>query len=423
MFTPHLLPNGLRVLLVPTQGTEAVTVLVLTKVGSRYETDEIAGASHFIEHLMFKGTTNRPSAQQISRELDSVGAEYNAYTGKDHTGYYIKIGKNHAKMAVEMVYDMLANSLFDAEEMDKERKVIIEEINMYEDNPIMHVENLLEAEMFVGNTLGRDIAGSRETMMSMARDNVVAFRKAHYIPSRMLLVLSGNVSGDLLPLVEQTFGQLPAEKAQPSAFSPFAFPATRPRSAATQFKDTQQVQLMLAFPGLAMDHADTPALQLLGTIMGGNMSSRLFSSVREKRGLAYMVRARHESYEDAGLFTIHSGLDRSRLAEAVGTIMGEVQRCTSELIEPKELKAARDYIYGKNLLSLEDSADRGEWIGRQALFLDKIRGLEEWIARFDQVTPAQIQALASTFLRRDRMAAAAIGPFKTNDDFLAAANL
>ena len=191
MSKPILLKNGMRVHLVPVDGTQAVTVLVLCKVGSRYETQPLNGASHFIEHLLFKGTKRRPTTLDISRSLDSVGAQFNAYTDKHRTGYYIKIDAKHTELAVDILHDMIFHSKFDAKELDRERKVVMEEINMYEDNPMRHVEDLLEGIVFEGNTLGWEIAGTHKTMTEMKREDIIAYRDAHYLPSRMVVTVAG----------------------------------------------------------------------------------------------------------------------------------------------------------------------------------------------------------------------------------------
>lgn len=423
MMEAKTLKNGMRVHLVPFEGTEATTVLILTKVGSRYEYKEINGAAHFIEHLMFKGTEKRPSTLDISRELDAVGAEFNAYTGKDLTGYYIKIDGKHEKLAIDLLHDMLFHSVYDSEEMDRERKVIKEEINMYTDNPIMHVEELLEEQMFEGNTLSWNIAGTHQTMDEMTRENVIAFRDAHYIPERMVIAVAGKVDEQTMNWLEETFGSVATKGNEPEGFEAFSHPEARERSANIQFKDTQQIQVMLGFPAYKMDDEKYPAAKLLAIILGGTMSSRLFVQVRERKGLAYMVRASLSPYEDSGLLTIQSGLDQSRLPLAMETILGELEKMKTEGVTADELREAKDHLYGKSMLKLEDSSDRAEWFARQELFLNEAKTPEEWIAKYADVTQADVKDVAEEIFDEARMGIAAIGPYKSGEEFLAVSGL
>lgn len=413
MIAPIVLKNGLRLHLVPFSGTSTAAVLVLCKVGSRYETAPLSGASHFIEHMMFKGTKKRPTTLHISQALDSVGAEFNAYTGKDLTGYWVKADGAHQKLAIDILHDMIFHSTYAPAEMVRERKVIMEEINMYHDNPVMHVEDLLEEALFQGSTLGWEIAGSHETMKSMTRRDVIAYRDAHYVPSRMVVVIAGAVDEKAQSMVAATFGKVPRARREPPAFTPFSW-STAARPMRRQKKDTKQIQIACGFPGYAKEDPRVPAADLLGTILGGTMSSRLFVAVRERKGLAYSVRASHGTYEDAGAFTIQSGLDASRLPLAMRVIWSELKKIRSHGVTPAELRRAKDYLRGKFAIHMEDSSDRAEFFARQELFLNTVRTSKEHLARYDKVTSAQVLSAARDILDVKRMAVGVVGPFASD---------
>jgi len=410
---PTTLKNNIPAFIIPSGGTDAVTVLVLIKVGSRYEKESINGASHFIEHLMFKGTKKYPKAEDISRALDSVGAEYNAYTGKDVTGYWIKVDKRHVDLAVNLLHDMLGNSTFKAAEMNRERKVIMEEINMYHDNPMMHIDELLEGVMFDGSTLGWDIAGDHKRMKSMTRKAVLDFKDEYYVPERMVVAVSGAVDSKTKTKLNKTFGSISSSKKEALDFEAHEFFDRDDDSrVALQYKKTRQVQIALGFPSYHRGEKEVIAAKLLSVILGGSMSSRLFSSVREKKGLCYFIRASLSTYEDTGMFVVQSGLDQSRLPLAGKTIMKELRDIVKNKVSAKELNRAKDYLSGKTVLGLENSSAKAEWFAKQQLYLGESLTSDEKLAQYKKVTPAQIQAVAKKIFDTDRMCVAGIGPFK-----------
>lgn len=405
--------------MIPYEGTDAATVLVLTKVGSRYEYAEINGASHFIEHLMFKGTKKRPKTIDISRALDAVGALYNAYTGKDRTGYYVKIDGKHVEMAIDVLHDMLFHSKFDPVELNRERGVIIEEINMYRDNPMMHVEDILEEVMFDGSTLGWEIAGSHKTMREMPRSKIIKFRDEYYTPSRMVVVVAGKIDRRTLGWVKKTFGTVKPAKEPSKDFKVFGeFKETKKPKVKLQYKDTAQIQVAMGFPSYGMEDKRNPALELLAIILGGTMSSRLFISVRERRGLAYFVRATNDPYEDVGKFMIQSGLDKTRLPLALKTIRKEVRDIKKNGVTARELREAKDHLSGKLLLRLENSSERAEWYGRQEIFLSKVKTPKSYMKELDEVTRSQVKKVANEVMDEKKLSIAVIGPYKTGGDFL-----
>lgn len=411
------LKNGMRYHLVPFDGTEAATVLVLVKVGSRNEPDEVWGGSHYIEHLMFKGTEKRPNTIDISKTLDRYGAQYNAYTGKDLTGYYVKIDGEKVDIAVDLLNDMLFHSTYDADEMEREKKVIIEEIKMYEENPIMHVEDLLEQAMFDGNTLGKEIAGTPKSMTDMKRDDVIKYRDAYYAPSEIVVVIAGKIPENAEELLQSTFGTV-EERAEPAEFEPFGETPDRDRPRVKrQHKDLKQIQVALGFPSVGKKHKDTPAIKLLANILGGAMSSRLFIEVRERRGLAYMVRATADAYEDVGVFQVRAGLDAARLTEAMEAIFSELKKIKEEGVDVDELTAAKDNMEGSLKLQLENSSNRAEFFGRQELFFGEVKSPEEKMKEIMAVTAEDVKRVAAEVLNFKKMSIAAIGPYE-NDDVL-----
>lgn len=388
-----------------------MTLLVLCRVGSRYETEDINGVSHFVEHLMFKGTKKRPNTQIISRELDRYGAEYNAYTDKDVTAYYIKMDAAQTPLAVDMLHDMLFHSTYDPKEINRERGVIVEEINMYEDNPRMHIDDILEEALFPQSTLGWNIAGPRDIIKTVPREKILAYRDAYYIPERMTIVVAGKIQSGVMAMLNETFGTVRRPTGKDVAFAPFMVPEKLSAPVAYQEKNTEQVQLGIAFHGLPIGDADLAGVSLLATILGGTMSSRLFIQIRERRGLCYSIGASHQAREDIGMFSIMSGLDRSRVQEAVDAIQVELRKMIKTPVTAEELRRAKDHVRGRTMLAFEDSATQAEWYGKQWLFQKKVETPDERMRRYEKVTAAQIRNIAKRIFRPEHMAAAVIGPF------------
>lgn len=414
-FTQHSLQNGAKVVCAPFEGTDAAAILVMFQVGSRHETLPVWGGSHFVEHLMFKGTTRRPETIDISKELDRYGAQYNAYTGKDLTGYWVKIAGAQLPVAIDLLHDMTFHSHFDAEELEREKSVIIEEIKMYEENPVMHIDDLLEEAVYDGHVLGKNIAGTPDSMRAMTREDVMAYHAANYRPENMVIVVSGKVPSDIIDQLEKTFGTVASSGTGRSAFEPIG-PQVGVSRIRHQKKDVEQIQLALGFPSVGRGHADEPALKLLSAILGGTMSSRLFVEVREKRGLCYNVRTGIDSYQDTGIFSVRAGLDASRIEEAVKVICDELRKVATDGVTQDELTMVKDNVRGGLSLSLEDSSDRAEYYGRQALFLSEIQEPADRLKRFDAVTLEDVARVAKQYLKFDAMSLAAIGPFDSEEE-------
>lgn len=414
MFKAFSLINGVKVLVSSLKETQAVTAMVFVKVGSRYEIPELNGASHFLEHMMFKGTKRRPDTLTISKELDGIGAEYNAFTSKDQTGYYIKANYQHLDLALDLLSDMLVNSKFEAKELDRERGVIIEEINMYEDNPMAHIEDVFENGLYGNTPLGWNIAGKKEGIAKMDRQKILDYKNRFYASPNIWVVIAGNVPDNLNQLVKKYFSIIPKKP---------GIPKFRPQKNFNQhrvhlvYKQTEQSHLIIGGPGLKYLAKEMNALSLLATMLGGNMSSRLFIEIREKRGLCYFIRAGLSPYEDIGHFQIQAGLDNNRINEAIPAILNEVDKMRKGKFWPEELRRAKEYIKGKFILDLEDSGNIAGWLGKQALFMPKIKTAGERIKEIEAVKLTEVKTVAKRLLDQSRFHLAIIGPYKQEKVF------
>jgi len=409
VFSTTKLQNNLTILQAPIEGANSVTVLVMVPVGSRYETGKTSGAAHFLEHMMFKGTKKRPKAMDISRTLDSVGAEFNAFTSKEYTGYYVKVSKNFAERAVDLLSDMLFESKLASEDFERERGVIIEEIRMYEDTPMRHVYDLADESMFPGQRLGRNIAGSEESVGKMKLTDLREFWGRHYQPDNMVMVVSGATDG-FIDVVNKYFGDRKNGKECSRDFQKIK--KVSKRTPILQTKETDQAHVILSFPSLPYNRLGESSTNLLRTILGGTMSSRLFTEVREKRGLAYAVSANVDRYRDTGNFQIYAGLDRTRLQEALKVIANEVKKITTKGITKQELKEAKSNVRGRMTLKMEDTTELAAWYARGHLFYPDAWEPEKYLRRVESRTVEQVNKIAKQILQVDQMGVACIGPYE-----------
>lgn len=424
MYTKKTLRNGITLITVPVKGTMATTVLALFPVGSRYETPQLSGASHFLEHMLFKGTQKRPEAVDISRVLEAAGAEYNAYTNKDTTGYYVKIKSDEQQLAFDMLSDMIYNSKIEEAEVEKEKGAIVEELRMYKDNPTMAVDMLFESIMFGGDAhaLGRDIGGTPQTVRAISRADLWGYYREHYGPKNMVLVVAGKMDNKLAKHLNFFASQKAPGKTHPAAyykkvFEKFSFgkPPSLAQRVVVEEREADQAHVILGFPGLPNNHADKFAATLLLNILGSGMSSRLFVEVREKRGLAYMVSAGATNYRDAGAVYVQAGLDPARLKEALGVILAECMRLADEPVTSEELKNAKTAIAGGLALGLENSRVQAEWYAKQFLFNPRIETPEVVLAKLNKITRDDVQRIAKKLFRREELRLALIGKVKKAD--------
>ena len=418
MFQKKVFKNKVRLITVPSKDTKAVTVLFLFGVGSRYENMNINGVSHFIEHLMFKGTKKRPTTLDISKDLDRVGAEFNAMTSKDYTGYYVKINAKNGDLAIDILSDMLLNSKFDSAEINRERGVIVEEINMYHDNPLMSIESLLEEEVFKGNSLGWDIAGPSSVIKKVTRKQLLDFRNQYYRADNVVIAVAGRFTEQTKKLLETKFVNKISVRSKSDQDDYRGFVSIQKSLRINlKFRQTRQVQLAIGFPSFGYNDKRTYAMHLLSIILGGNMSSRLFIQVRERRGLCYFVRAYPNFYQDTGNFVVQSGLDASRLEEAITVILSELKKIKQKGVTAKELRDAKEFIQGKIVLGLEDSSSLAEYYAKQELLTGKTMSPEQKMKLYQAVKPADILAVAKEIFVAEKFNMALIGPFKNKKKF------
>jgi predicted Zn-dependent peptidase len=405
----HTLHNGLRVVLVPMEGTETATVVVMTGTGSRYENAQENGLAHFLEHMFFKGTKKRKGAREISEELDGVGAIYNAFTAKDRTAYYAKVSARYLDTALDVISDIFLNSTLPGKEITKERGAIIQEIDMYEDMPMHTIDNVFDALIFgVDHPLGRTILGPKENIRSFSRKEFATYLKRNYTPANTVVCVAGSFSSlKVLAKIRKEFGRV--KRAEQPALVPFIGTQDAPRVLIKE-KKTDQTQLMLGVPSYPYLHKDEYALAVLATILGGGMSSRLFMEVREKRGLAYSVHASVEKYPDTGYFVVSAGVEHANLEKTVETVLAEFRKIKNVKVSAPELEKAKSYMKGTMTLSLETSDRVAQHATTSLLELGRVRPLEENIKGIDKVTAADIQRVARDIFKTSGLNLAILGP-------------
>ena len=397
MFQKKILKNGLRLLTVPMQGVDTATSLILIGAGSRYENKKNNGIAHLIEHLAFKGTKKRPDLFTVARELDSIGADYNAFTGEEYTGYYVKSRAAHLEKGLEIIADIVQNPLYRLENISEEQKVIIEEIRMYHDSPTHYANQLMQNIMFAGNPLGYDIAGSEESVLRIKRDDILSFRNFSYRTKNMVVVVAGKVESGVEEEVSRLFGLESSIKSGKTA--PFKSQKNGQRIIVDQRK-TKQSHLRLGVHGVRIEDPDRYACNLLHLILGGSMSSRLFKEIREKRSLAYYINSTADSYQDTGYFIVQAGLNIIKLEEAVEVIRAELYKST-KIIKDEELSRAKEMLKGQMAIEKEDSQELAWFFGFQELLESKTKTYEEIIKKIDLVEKSDIKRVAKRIFNQD----------------------
>lgn len=416
-----LLKNGLRVLTVPMAGTQTVTVVVMVGVGSRYENEKEAGLSHFVEHMFFKGTAKRPTTLDISEELDAVGGEFNAFTAKDKMLYYAKVDAKHFPIALDVVSDIFLNSKMETKEIEKEKGTILQELNMYEDTPVRTVGDVFENLLYAGNSLGREIVGTKKTVTALKREKFIQYLKNFYVANNTIICVAGKLDEKKsLSAIEKYFS--PMQKKKIKEFFPVEDNQRQP-AVKIKFKKTDQTHFILGTRAYKENHKKRFALSLLSVILGGNMSSRMFIEVREKLGLAYYVKTEVEAYADCGYLATQVGVEHKNLKLAVKTILNEYQKISSFKVSEKELQRAKDFIKGKSLMGLEASDEVAMFFASQEIKKKKILTPGEIFARIDKVTSADILKVAQDIFSQNRLNLAIIGPHKDTKKIKAILNL
>jgi predicted Zn-dependent peptidase len=403
------LDNGLRILTAPIESAQSVTVAIMLAAGSRYETRDTNGIAHFAEHMFFKGTERRPTARDISMEIDAIGGEFNAFTGKEYTGYYVKCAAESRDVALDVLVDMLRHSKFEPEEIDREKGVIIEEMNMYYDTPRDFIGGVYEDLLYGDQPLGWDIIGRKETIRAATRDAFNSYVDHWYKPKRMVVGVGGKIGDELHDRVQELLGDLPTgETGEPD---PVRLESNGDARVKVHTKASDQAHVCLGLHSYPLTHPDRYILQVLSTILGGGMSSRLFTEVRERRGLAYYVYGLNHSYTDTGSLYAQAGVDIKRIDDAVSTIAAELLKIAEQDVPQDELDKAKSFAKGRFVLQLETSQGLIMFGLRREVLEGRTPDPEEVLAGLDEVTVEDVGRVARDLIEQRGLNLAVIGPF------------
>lgn len=409
-FKKTTLDNGLRIITAPQPGNQAVTILVLVEAGSEYETKEINGLSHFLEHLVFKGTKRRPKAIDISAELDGIGAIYNAFTGQEYTGYFAKADKGHFEKILDVVSDMYLNPIFDPAEIDKERGVIVEEINMYEDLPMRRVSEVFAELLYGDEPAGWSIAGEKEVIRRLTRDDIVRYRSKHYLAGSTVVVVSGAIDEEeVIKKISATFAEMPlGEKpVKPEMRESQTAPAMLLKT-----KETDQTHLVLGVRGFDVFDKRRYAVEVLADMLGGGMSSRLWQKIRDEMGAAYYVRAGVDLFIDHGYLAVGAGVDHRKIKEVIEAVVNEFKEIKSGKFAVAELQRAKEHLVGHLMLGIETSDALAGFYGLQEIITGKITTPEEIAKKVQAVKKDDIIDVAKELFQNEKLNLAIISPLK-----------
>jgi len=410
-FETHTLKNGLKIILAPVTGAESVTVMVMTGTGSRYETEKENGMAHFLEHMLFKGTKKRKTAKHIAEELDGIGGQFNAFTSKDHTAYYAKVDKRHFNVAFDVVSDIFLNPTLPPNEIKREKGTIIEEINMYEDMPIRSVLDDADITIFGDDhPLGRTILGPKKNIKAFTRKEFIEYFTRNYVAENSAVCIAGSFSKtQVLKKAKETF------KNMRSGDVPTFIPYTKEQCGARvniKYKKTDQTHLVLSVPSYPIDHKREMASEVLAATLGGGMSSRLFTQVRERRGLAYYVRAETDAYTDVGSFYMRAGVANSSVKDALTVMLSELKKIKKTLLSTAELSKSKEYLKGTAALSLDTTDAQAQFIGYTTLVRKSTKGLKAFNTAIDKVTAQDVRAVAQEIFETNKLNLTIIGPHK-----------
>ncbi len=414
MYQHTTLANGLRIVTAAMPHTRSATVSMYVGAGSRYESDEEAGLSHFLEHMLFKGASRRPTARDISEAIERAGGGHNAATDRELTVYYAKVPDIVADEAIDILADMVRAPVMDPVELEKERMVILEELAMVEDNPPELAGILIDEVMWPGQPIGRNIGGSPQTVRTLPIEAVNAYMQAQYQPSNMVLAVAGNIEHErVVATVERWLGDMPDRPAGP--WHPAVARNGSPRLAVKQ-KPTEQAHICIAYPSVSLMDPDRFAVDLLSAVLGEGMSSRLFLQLREEMALVYDVHSYPSEFRDTGAFTVYAGCDPTNARQAAEAIFGEIEGLLRELPD-EEFAKGKQMAKGRMLLRMEDTRSVAGWIGAQLLLLDRVETVEEVTARVEAVTLDDVRRVGRELFRQDVVTIAAVGPFEDDGVF------
>lgn len=413
-FNQTKLSNGLRVITVPMVDNPAVTVLVMVETGSKYEKKDTSGLSHFLEHMMFKGTPKRPTALDISKELESLGAQYNAFTGHEYTGYYAKVSKEHIDTALDVVSDIYLHPLLNEKEIEKEKGVIVEEIRMYQDMPHRHVHDLFMELVYGDQPAGWNVAGNETTVKSFKKEDFVKYVGEHYVAESTIVVVSGSFDEkETLEKIEKAFANI--STGIKNKKESVKEEQTKPEIS-LKFKETDQAHIVLGVRSFgARDKRDT-ALKVLSILLGGGMSSRLFQKLREEMGVGYYIHSNHDAYTDHGIFTISTGIDTGRIDEVITTLISECKKIISDEIKEEELQKVKDFVSGSFKLGFETSDSRAEYCALHEIIDGKIDDPDVEVEKINKITVADLKDIAKEIFVDEKLNMAIIGPYKDTEE-------
>lgn len=416
MFKKITLKNGLRIILAPIRNTQAVTVLVLVATGSKYETKETNGISHLLEHLLFKGTKKRPNKIAIAEPLDRIGGIYNAFTSEDYTGYYAKVSSEHLNLALDIISDIYLNSQLPEEEIQREKKVIIEEINMYRDQPDVYVQSLWNKVLYGDQPAGWDIAGTKRSVLRISRSELQSYMKRQYSAKNTVLCLAGALPGieKSLRKAKEFFKNIKKRK---TIKKPKVLENQKKPKVLVLNKDTDQTHFCLGVRGFNLFNPKKYTKELISLILGGMMSSRLFLKIREEMGLAYYIKTISSSDPDTGYLYTQAGVATNKAKEAIKEILKEYKRLTREEVSKKELEKAKEHFKGKMDLYLETSDAIASFYGTQEILENRIYTSREIFAKINKVTVSDIRRISQEIFRPEKLNLALIGPFKEKKEF------
>jgi predicted Zn-dependent peptidase len=414
MYEKAILPNGLRILTVPMPHVRSVTIAMFLGAGSRYEADEEAGLSHFLEHMLFKGTQRRPLAQEISETIEGVGGYMNASTDREVTTYWAKVANHHFGTALDLLSDMVLNSVYDPTEMERERGVILEEIASVNDSPQQRADLLIDQVLWPDQPLGRDIAGTKVSVSSITRPHMMEYLGRQYAPSNAVLAVAGDLAHETV--VENVAAHLGDwSPAEPRSWFPAVNGQESPR-VRLQTQKTEQAHVCIAFPGLSSKHPDRYSLDLLNVILGEGMSSRLFVEIRERQGLAYDVHSYVTHLLDDGAVTIYAGVEPKKIDAAINAALSEVKRLGDGVPE-YELRKAKEMIKGRLLLRTEDTRSMAGWVGAQELLRGEINTVDDIVNIIDAVQADDLQRIAGDIFNANKVNLAVVGPYRSEARF------
>ena len=412
MYQKTTLDNELRVITAAMPHTLSVAVSVFVGVGSRYETDAEAGISHFIEHLLFKGTKKRPTSREISEAIEGVGGILNGGTDKELTVYWCKVAQSHFPRALDVLLDILRHSRFDPQEIERERQVIIEEINMSRDSPQHWVHILVDELLWPGHALGRDIAGSKESVAAITREMMLNYMDGQYQPGRITVAIAGNVEHrEMVTAVSQNLGDWTSQSPL-AEYTPYQ--AQPPRRMALETRDTEQTHLCLALPGLSLLHPQRFTLGLLNIVLGEGMSSRLFVEIRDRLGLAYSIHSYIDHLHDSGSMMVYAGVEPKNLPTVITAILDQLDKL-KKIIPDSEITKAKELAKGRLLLRMEDNRNVAGWIGGQEILTGRVLGIEQVVDIIDAITADELKKLAEELLVGSQLCLAVVGPLKTEE--------